>query len=579
MNAIQLTSLDHYFAEYITRVEGLPRDGLWIAAALVSAVSCHGSVCLDLTRADGYSVIPFLPESEPFVIPPAERWHEFLADCSTVGRPGDYTPLVLDGAGRLYLHRSWDSERRVAEGILARSSRFSDDIAGLTAALDRYFPPAGNDGDLQREAAQAALTRRFTVISGGPGTGKTSTVARILALLMELAVDDPPFILLAAPTGKAAMRLKQSICQSLVELPLSESRRAGMPQEVSTIHRLLGVIPGQSGFRHGRGNQLACDVLVVDEASMVDLPLMASLLEALPDDARIILLGDRDQLASVEAGAVLSDLCAGSSDLPRPTGERPAIIQLTKSYRFHDHSGIGRLSRLINAGDGAGALELLTSGHCSDICWHRLPPDGAFAETFKKLAAEEFAAFAGAASPAAALEALEHFRVLAPLREGLHGISTLNRLVESALSPLWRDAAQGSHLLPVMVTGNNYDLGLYNGDTGLVSVARGDEGQMVFFPGPDEVPRSFSALRLPPHETAFALTVHKCQGSEFDRIVLILPDQLSDVLSRELLYTAVTRARRRVEIWGVEDVFCRAVERCIDRRSGLVDRLWGGGAA
>ena len=578
MDVIQLSSLDHYFADFIIRVEGVPRDGLWMAAALVSAVSCHGSVCLDLSRTTGYSVLPFQSESGPLQSPPFERWHELLADCATVGRPGDYTPLILDAAGRLYLHRSWDSERRVAEGILARSSSLFDDIAGFSAALDRYFPP-GNDGDLQREAAQAALSQRFTVISGGPGTGKTSTVARILALLVELAVGAPPVILLAAPTGKAAMRLKQSIRQAAEGLPLPESLRAAIPQEVSTIHRLLGVIPGQSGFRHDRNNLLSCDVLVVDEASMIDLPLMARLLEALPEDTRVILLGDSDQLASVEAGAVLSDICAGSSGFPLPAGERPAVIQLTKSFRFHDHSGIGRLSRLINAGDGAGSLELLTSGLYSDVCWRQLPPDGAFAESFKKVAAEEFATFAGAASPVAALEALERFRILAPHREGQHGISRLNRLVEAALSPLWPDGAQGGRLLPVMVTGNNYDLGLYNGDTGVVTVARADGGQTVFFPEPDALPRSFSALRLPPHETAFALTVHKTQGSEFDRVLLILPDQLSDILSRELLYTAVTRARTRVEIWGVEDVFCRAVERCIDRRSGLVDRLWSGGAA
>ncbi|MBC8018125.1 MAG: exodeoxyribonuclease V subunit alpha, partial [Verrucomicrobia bacterium] len=575
MDVIQLSSLDHYFADFITRIEGTSRDGLWIAAALVSAVSCRGSVCLDLSRATGYGIVPFQPESGPLQTPALERWRELLAGCATVGTPGDYTPLVLDAAGRLYLHRSWDYERRVAEGILARSALLSIDAAGFAAALDRYFPLAGNEGDLQREAALAALTRRFTVISGGPGTGKTSTVARILALLIELADGDPPVILLAAPTGKAAMRLKQSLGQSAEQLPLSESVRFAMPLEVSTVHRLLGVIPGQSGFRHDRNNQLLCDVLVVDEASMIDLPLMARLLEAVRTDTRIILLGDRDQLASVEAGAVMSDICAGGGP-DTVTGDRPAIIQLTKSYRFNDQSGIGVLSRLINAGDGIGALALLTSGLHVDVCWRPLPPDGAFSESFKLAAGKGFAAYARATSPAAALEELERFRILAPHREGRQGVVTLNRLVESVLLPLRLDSSAGFPLLPVMVTGNNYDLGLYNGDTGVVMGTRAEEGQAVFFPAPDAELRRFSSLRLPPHETAFVLTVHKTQGSEFDRVLLILPDQLSDVLSRELLYTAVTRARTRLEIWGKEEVFCRAVERCIERRSGLADRLWKG---
>lgn len=575
MDTIQLSNLDHYFADFIVRIEGRSCDGLWVAAALVSALSCRGSVCLDLPRAAGYGVVPFQSESGPLHTPSVESWQEQLAGCATVGKPGDYTPLVLDAAGRLYLHRSWDYERRVAEGILDRCAPLAIDTAGLAAALDRYFPPTGTDTDLQREAAQAALSRRFTVVSGGPGTGKTSTVARILALLVESADGAPPDIQLAAPTGKAAMRLKQSISQTVAQLPLSESVRAAMPLEVSTIHRLLGVIPGQSGFRHNRSNQLFCDVLVIDEASMIDLPLMARLLEALRVETRVILLGDRDQLASVEAGAVLSDICAGGSDATIPCG--PAIIQLTKSYRFTDQSGIGRLSRLINDGDGPGALELLASGRYSDVSWRSLPPEGAFAESFRVAAEEGFAAYARATSPAAALEELERFRILAPHRGGRHGVVALNRLVESVVIPFRQGISPGFPLLPVMVTGNNYDLGLYNGDTGVVMGTKDEEGQRVFFPAPDSDLRSFSALRLPPHETAFALTVHKTQGSEFDRVLMILPDKLSDILSRELLYTAVTRARARVEIWGDEDVFCRAVERRIERNSGLVDRLWKGG--
>ena len=579
MDILQLSSLDTHFADFITRTEGKACEGLWLAAALVSSVTCRGHVCLELSGVADTGIMPFKPGSEPLKAPPADHWRELLSGCDAVGRPGDYTPLVLDTSGRLYLHRSWDAERRVAEGILARSALLTCAVAGLAAGLDRYFPPVGDEGDRQRDAAQAALSQQFTVVSGGPGTGKTTTVARILALMIELADDEAPVILLAAPTGKAAMRLKQSLAHAAEKLPLSEAVRAALPREVATIHRLLGVIPGRSGFRHHRANPLPCDVLVVDEASMVDLPLMARLLDALRSDTRVILLGDRDQLASVEAGAVLSDICAGGSDTA-VLADRPAIVHLTQSYRFPDQSGIGRLSRLINAGDGAGALELLNSGLYGDVCWRSLPPVGSFAETFMASAVEGYAAYAAAALPLEALRALDRFRVLAPHREGRLGVANLNRLIESALTRLLPADSTAILPRPVMITTNSYELELFNGDTGIRSGAKTGDGSAVFFPA-SESPwvRRVSTLRLPQHEPAFALTVHKTQGSEFDTVLLVLPDKMSEVLSRELLYTAVTRARRRVEIWGDAEVFRQAVERRIERSSGLRDRLWKEGAS
>ena len=576
MDAIQLSSLDHHFADFITRVERQPCQGLWLAAALVSAVSCRGHVCLDLSTAEEYVVMPSGGDGESLRVPAADGWREQLSACDTVGCPGEYTPLVLDHAGRLYLHRSWDSERRVAEAILARTALLPGDSSSLAAALDRYFPPTPGEDDLQREAALVALSRRFTVISGGPGTGKTTTVARILALLIEQAGGDPPRILLAAPTGKAAMRLKQSILHSVEQLALPEALRSALPQDVSTIHRLLGVIPGRSAFRHTRDNPLSCDVLVVDEASMVDLPLMSRLLEALQADTRVILLGDRDQLASVEAGAVLADICAGGS-LAAVTADRPAIVHLTKSYRFTDQSGIGQLSRLINAGDGDAALTLLRSGHYSDVSWRPLPSAETFADALAASAGEGYAAFTCAATPAAALDALEQFRVLAPHREGRQGVGNLNRLIESALSRLQPAGSLASALRPVMITGNTYDVELFNGDTGVLLPAQAEGAGEAFFPDPVSGVRRLSILRLPQHESAYALTIHKTQGSEFDSVLLILPGQMSELLSRELLYTAITRARKRVEIWGDEELFRRAVERRTKRSSGLRDRLWNGG--
>lgn len=595
---VQLSPLDHHFADFINRLDNSPGDDLWLAAALASAATGRGHVCLDLAEAARAEVMPFKPATKPLCTPSAEQWKEALAVCNTVGEPGDYTPLVLDDAGRLYLHRSWEHERRVADSILSRLSPLPVGSERLRAALDRYFPPTGEQPDRHRIAAVAAATRRFTVITGGPGTGKTATVARILALLTELDEGREPAIALAAPTGKAAMRLRHSIMLAVGRLGLAGTLQARIPDQVQTIHRLLGVLPGSLSFRHNRDNPLSCNILVVDEASMVDLPLMARLLEALADDTRIILLGDQDQLASVEAGAVLADICnrglhSPFSDEFRSMAEplcgpfppeqgasavlsiSDSVIHLTTSYRFGADSGIGNLSRLINAGNGAAAFDLLQSGSHVDLVWRQLPDSGEFDSAFTQAVQEGYAAYGGAAEPEAALAELERFRVLTPHRKGSCGVERLNRLVEAALGLRRQEGQPWRRMLPVMVTGNNYELGLFNGDTAVV-MEDSPEGRLAaFFPAPDGGVRRLSPLRLPAFDPAFALTVHKSQGSEFEQVLLILPERISEALSRELLYTAVTRARSRVEIWGSEDVFLAAVERRTERSSGLRDRLWG----
>ena len=546
MGPVQLSLLDGAFADFIVRVTDEPSEYLWLSAAMVSAVTARGHVCLDLAAAAGWEIKPARPEDFQLRLPSASILQQALTGCNSVGRPGEYTPLVLDGEGRLYLHRSWDAERRAVEGIRRHSILHRCDPSAVSAGLNRFFPDEGGK-DLQRTAAEAALCSGFTVVSGGPGTGKTTTVARILALLVEAAGIDPGRISLAAPTGKAALRLKQSLAGVYKQLPLAEAVQAAMPREVTTVHRLLGLGGGGRAGRYNRDNPLPCQVLVVDEASMVDLPLMASILEALSPGARVILLGDRDQLASVEAGAVLADICAGSEE-GRAAGERPAIIQLTKSYRFDGNSGIGTLSRLINAGDGDGTVELLLSGCHADVCWRRLPGGGGFPEAVVAAARSGFEAFTRACSPGEALQALDSFRILTPLREGGQGAAGLNRLLESA--PRQLGGICLSQLKPVMIRENNYDIGLFNGDTGVV-LDEGESNPAAYFQADTgESLRRLSSLRLPPHETAYALTVHKSQGSEYDSVLLVLPDRLSDVMCRELLYTAVTRAKKRVEIWG-----------------------------
>jgi exodeoxyribonuclease V alpha subunit len=561
---VQISSLDHHFADFITRIDCNPCDELWLAAALASNAAGSGHTCLKIAAAAGKSVSPFCQITRRMQPPEASLWRAALEPCDTIGNPGDYAPLILDGAGRLYLHRSWEYERLVAEGILLRNRQLPIDQELLDAALDRYFPASPGTLDLQREAALTALTRCFSVISGGPGTGKTATVARILALLIELSGDTIPDIALAAPTGKAAMRLHQSITQAAGQLNLCEEIRHKLPKDVSTIHRLLGVKASGHGFHHNRDNRLPCEILVIDEASMIDLPLMAHLLEALRDDARVILLGDRDQLASVEAGAVLADISAGTI----------SVTHLTKSYRFDHSSGIGALSRLINAGDSAAAIDLLTSGSYDDLVWRPLPAARSFEEEFVTSVRDGYGSYAGSDSPEEALAGLDSFRVLSPLRTGMYGVENLNKLCLAALGLRRMTDDQYYRLMPLLVTGNNYELALFNGETGVVM--ENDGRPSVWFSAQEGGLRHLSPLRLPACETAFALTVHKSQGSEFDRLLLILPDRVSKALSRELLYTAVTRARRQVEIWGTEDVFRQAVERRTERSSGLRDRLNAG---
>jgi exodeoxyribonuclease V alpha subunit len=566
--SITFSTLDIHFADFIVRIDRNPVNELWWGAALASYSARFGNTCFDLFDGWDVSTLPAGPFSRQLPLPDIRQWPEALKQCDTVGTPGTYAPLLLDPAGRLYLYRCWSYEQHVADGILSRIRPLVTNEIRLEAALDRYFPVQGTAADLQRSAARMALTHRFSVVSGGPGTGKTATVAGILALLLDLAGDSHLEIELAAPTGKAAIRLQKSVLQAADRLALPDEIRSHLPAEVRTIHRLLGVRTRTGGFRHNRQNRLSCDILVIDEASMVDLQLMASLMDALRDNARLILLGDRNQLASVEAGAVLADICNSANR------EAVPVTQLTRSYRFNDDSGIAALSSLINNGQSAAAVEFLKSGQHPDIIWRQFPTGQAFDDAFDGAVRNGFAGYIRAESPADALDALNSFRILSPLRAGALGVDNLNKLCERSLATIRISGPRRLHLTPVMITGNNYELELYNGDTGVVEDVAGSP--TVWFENARGELRHISELRLPPREAAFALTVHKSQGSEFDRILLILPDRETTILSRELLYTAVTRARCQIEIWGSEEIICQAIDRRILRKSGLGERLASG---
>ncbi len=603
------SSLDIHFGRFISRLSRTGGDDIFLAAALASSANRQGHICLDLPRLAGTPLTEETDGGEQIKHPETDAWRRALASAPTIGKPGDATPLILDDQSRLYLYRYWDYQQRLAAFIRHRTARPSGDVdpGRLKEGLTRLFPDqaAEKDGpDWQSVAAYAAVRQRFCIISGGPGTGKTTTVAKILCLLLEQHPDKKPRIALAAPTGKAAARLSESIRRAKAAPPeapgflnSSESVTSAIPEQAATIHRLLGGIPGSPYFRRNADYPLPFDVIVVDEASMVDLALMAKLVSAVPEPARLILLGDKDQLSSVEAGAVLGDICedryvwnfstpfcaefksmtgrdvVSASDPETSHGLWDAAVQLRRSYRFGRDSGIRAVSRAVNAGDGAGAVQILRQGTHADISWTDIPRPEALARRIRDRIIDGFSAYLRAETPVEMFLAFDRFRILCAVKQGPFGVRALNRLAARILSSenLIRPTRAWYPGRPVMIARNDYNLGLFNGDVGIVPPYGAEEG--VCFPSLQGGFRTVHPLRLPEHDTVFAMTVHKSQGSEFDDVLLLLPDRDAPVLTRELIYTGVTRARRGAEIWGDRRIFYRAAERRVIRSSGLRDAL------
>ena len=596
--------LDIHFARFIARLAGKNVFGLCLAASLVSSYTRQGHVCLDLSSVEGKELLKGEDGIDPVVCPELNNWCKQLRESTVVGNPGEYKPLILDDRSRLYLFRYWEYQEKLADSIKRRIHDTGVDIGIglLKEELIRLFPfNEAEEINWQRVAAFTALTKQFCVISGGPGTGKTSIVATILALLLKQAEPERLRIALIAPTGKAAAKLQEAIRSMKTKLTCPDSIKAKIPEEASTIHRMLGSIPDSPYFRHNAKNTLPVDVVVVDEASMVDLALMSKLIQALPLQARIILLGDKDQLASVEAGAVLGDICdtgtehsfsqGFSKDCKEVTGYtihtqqngtpeseiRDCIIQLEKNYRFGSDSGIGAVSYAVNTGDGDRAIKCMKSGVYGDITWKNLPHPNDLPQVIKAPIIQGYGDYLRDRDSFEVFQVFERFRILCALREGPFGVAALNIVAEKILKEegLINPDRRWYPGRPVLITRNDYTLRLFNGDMGIVLSDPSVNNELrVFFQAPDGTLKKFHPFRLPEHETVYAMTVHKSQGSEFDKVLLVLPDRESPVLTRELIYTSITRAKKSVEIWGNENVFRTAISRYIERTSGLRDALW-----
>lgn len=580
---LPLGPLERALVASLQRLDPGASEGVLAAAALCCQVLGNGDVCLLLARWAGQR-----PWGDSYALPALADWRAQLAASALVGAPGDFTPLILDGE-RLYLARYQAYEAQLAAQLLSRAAdQPAVDEVQLSDSLQRLFANNVQQPDWQRLAAAQAVRKRVAVISGGPGTGKTTTVVRLLAALLEQPGGERLAIGLAAPTGKAAARMAEAIRNAKASLPVSEAIKVALPEQARTLHRLLGSRGDRPQVRHTAANPLALDVLVVDEASMVDLAMMAKLLDALPANGRLILLGDKDQLCAVEAGAVFAELCDGrgfnasaAADLQRLTGqsvpvEAPtsmlgdAVVLLSHSHRFAGDSGIGELARRINGGDARGTLSLLQEGR-SDLHWQSAPTPTALLTRIEQ-GYEGYLQAARAGEPAAAFAAFNQFRVLTAQREGAFGVSGLNEALEARYKRRFKLAERERWYAgrAVMVQSNDYALGLFNGDIGIC--LQTELGLRVLFES-EEGFRSFTTARLPSHETALAMTVHKSQGSEFSEVLLVLPEQPSPLLSRSLFYTGITRAKHKVEIWALAPRISEAVNTKAERAAGLALRL------
>ena len=545
-----LSPVDIHLSKLVARLTGETRPEVHLAMALASQWPQRGHVCVDLASLQArelWESEDMAPLDEPLELPSKEDWITSLRDSAGIGAPEEATPFVLWQDRWLYLRRHWTYEQTV--------------VHFLSRWLNHDPPPAeaAETEDLQERAVQLAAHHPFFILTGGPGTGKTTTVVRILCHLLSL--QPSLTIALAAPTGKAALRLQESIADGLGRLEIEDAIRQAIPDSAHTLHRLLGYQRHKTTFRHHPENPLPFDLVIVDEASMMDLGLFAKLLQALPPSARLLLVGDREQLPSVDAGAVFSALCTPASPMPR--------VELTRNYRFSQNTGIGALALAIRDGDADMTELLLTDKEDTSCQLEALPGPNQLREALWQSLEPYLRSLASADEPVSAFQQFDQLRILCAHRSGPHGSEAINDCIHDLLVSRLRQSRAPRWFpgRPILITENDYAAELYNGDTGIVLPWNGK--LHVFFRNGEGGFRHLPPARLPAHESAYAMTVHKSQGSEFDDVLLVLTDQPSRLLTRELLYTGITRARSSVRVWGPVSAVRNSVDRPLERTSGL----------
>ena len=603
-----LSPLDHQFSSRLSALYDERSASVRWALAIASRQEAAGHVCADLHRlaVEGLA-IESGGETAIFSALAAnvsvEAWIEEIKRSSLVEvvsseprKQSDPRPLVLDERNRLYLRRAYESQHNLADLIHARTGRqdLAVDWALAEAGIERLVARGAGDDNSPEVALRTALARPLAIVTGGPGTGKTTMIARVVALLVEQALatgDTPPRVRLLAPTGKAAATMTSSLTRQRESLDIAHEVRASMGVAAETVHRALFRQTRRDAFGRPRPFSLSADIVVVDEASMVDLELMTRLFAACQSVERIVLLGDPAQLASVDSGAVLSELCRGIGQAQDPatpaldfrsrakdsqtrTGLGDSIVTLQTSHRFSEAGGIGRLADAIRAGDADAVIDLIDDSSLPDIERSEIDSIDGVRGRLIEASRSVHREIEGTADPHAKLDRMGLYRVLCAHRRGPLGVEALCAVLDETAAAERHTTRRSGWWLGrlLLVTQNAPDQDLWNGDVGLIEDT--PSGLRAFFPDGTGGVRALSAGRLPPHESAIAMSVHKSQGSEFDVVDLVLSDVTSRLMTRELLYTGVTRARTRLRIHASENVLRDAVERRVTRDSGLGELLW-----